>query len=217
MIYFLLGEDLTAKDDKIAAWKQEYLTPPEAHNFDYEVLYVIKCDSLSLKKALVALPAVAQKRVVLLHDCHKLSDRNQELIAEFVLTNHEHLVLILESSQWEAAHSFVKAAQGTKSSVKVVDTGRTAKLNVFDMTRAIAQKKSIEALKILADLFLEGAHPLQIMGGLVWFWGKEKPRMSLLQFEKGLLALGEADLNIKRSRLKPEQAVELLVVKLCAL
>jgi hypothetical protein len=37
------------------------------------------------------------------------------------------------------------------------------------------------------------------------------------KFEKGLLALGEADLNIKRSRLKPEQALELLVVKLCAL
>ena len=217
MIYFLLGENTAGKDTKIAAWKQEYLSSADANNFDYEVLSGHKCDPFVLKKALVALPALAKKRFVLLHDGHKLSDHNQELIAEFSASDHDHIILILESSLWEASHNFVKSVTRTKSSAKVFDTGRAAKLNVFDMTKAIAQQRSADALKVLSDLFSEGTHPLQIMGGLVWFWGSERRRMSSIKFEKGLLALSEADLNIKRSRLKPEQAVELLVVKLCAL
>lgn len=217
MIYFLLGEDTAAKDAKITAWKQEYLASPEAHNFDFETLSGIKCDPAVLKKTLIALPAIAKKRIVVLRDCHKLSEYNQKLIVEFAASNHEHLVLVLESSQWEPTSGFVKAVHKTKSSAKVVDTPRAAKQNVFDMSRAIGQRKSVEALKILSELDGDGIHPLQIMGGLVWFWGSERPRMSPAKFEKGLLALGEADLNIKRSRLKPQQAIELLVVKLCAL
>jgi DNA polymerase III delta subunit len=217
MIYFLLGENTAGKDTKIAAWKQEYLTSSQANNFDYEVLSAIKCDSFALKKALIALPALAKKRLVVLHDCHKLSDHNQELIAEFANSNHDHIALILESSLWEPTHSFIKSIQRIESSAKIMDTGRAAKLNVFHMTKAIGRQNGADALKILSDLFSEGNHPLQIMGGLVWFWGSERQRMSSAKFEKGLLALSEADLNIKRSRLKTEQAVELLVVKLCAL
>src|SRR3989338_1056558 len=108
MIYFLLGEDTAAKDAKIAAWKQEYLSSPEAHSFDFETLSSIKCDPVALKKSFITLPAVAKKRIVILRDCHKLSEINQKLIAEFAASNHEHLVLGLESSQWEAAASFVK-------------------------------------------------------------------------------------------------------------
>ena len=58
---------------------------------------------------------------------------------------------------------------------------------------------------------------LQLMGGLVWFWGKLKQRISAEKFKKGLLHLQEADLNIKRSRIKAEYALEVLVVKLCLL
>lgn len=203
---------MAAKDEQAAGWKKEHLAP-ESYDFDYEVLYGTKCDPLTLKKTLITLPAIAKKRVVFLRDCHKLSDHNQELLSEFAASNHDHIILILESSQWEVTHSFVKAL---KSSAKIIDTGRTAKPNVFDVTRMIGQRRSSDALKVLADLFSDGIHPLQIMGGLVWFWGSERTRMPANRFEKGLLALEEADLNIKRSRLKPEQAVELLVVKLCA-
>jgi DNA polymerase III delta subunit len=214
VIYFLLGEDMAAKEAKVAAWKKEYLVPAESQEFDFEVLYGTKCDPLVLKKALIALPALAKQRVVLLRDGHKFSEHNQSLLSEFAASNHDHLVLIIESSQWEATHSLVKSL---KSSAKIVDTGRAAKQNVFDMTRLIGQRKSGDALKVLSDLFFDGVHPLQIMGGLVWFWGNERPRMPANRFEQGLMALEEADLNIKRSRLRPEQAVEVLVVKLCSL
>ena len=76
------------------------------------------------------------------------------------------------------------------------------------MPRAMSSRNAGEALKILDELLESNVHPLQIMGGLVWYWGKERERLSPQSFYKGLTALEEADLNIKRSRLKPEHAVE---------
>ncbi len=84
------------------------------------------------------------------------------------------------------------------------------------MTRVMANDPA-QALKILNELLEEGIHPLQIMGGLLWFWGKEKFRLKGDRYNKGLLVLQEADLNIKRSRLLPEHAIEVVVVKLCSL
>ena len=52
------------------------------------------------------------------------------------------------------------------------------------------------------------------MGALVWYWGKEGKACGKERFERGLKALEEADLNIKRSRLDPQYAVEKLVVEL---
>jgi DNA polymerase III delta subunit len=51
----------------------------------------------------------------------------------------------------------------------------------------------------------------------VWYWGKEGRMLAKTKFERGLQALEEADLNIKRSRLNPEYAVEKLVVELMSL
>ena len=74
-----------------------------------------------------------------------------------------------------------------------------------------------DALKILGDIFSSGTHPLQVLGGLVWFWGKTKNRLSSQNFNLGLRELQQTDLNIKRSRLKAEYVLEVLVVKLCSL
>src|SRR5689334_11245017 len=109
MIYFLLGENTAGKDTKISAWKQEYLVSADANNFDYESLSGHKCDPAVLKKALIALPALAKKRLVIIQDCHKLSEYNQELILEFAGSNHDHIVLVLESAQWEPTHSVIKS------------------------------------------------------------------------------------------------------------
>ena len=57
------------------------------------------------------------------------------------------------------------------------------------------------------------------IGGLYWlrgksFTGKEGKTLGKERFERGLKALEEADLNIKRSRLNPQHAVEKAVVEL---
>jgi len=86
--------------------------------------------------------------------------------------------------------------------------------NVFDMTKLITARRSGDALKMLDGFYRDNVHPLKIMGALVWYWGKEGKALGPERFERGLKALEEADLNIKRSRLNPQYAVEKLVVEL---
>ena len=112
--------------------------------------------------------------------------------------------------------SFLKK---TKPFVKVPDAPPPAKQNIFDVTRAMTRLRLTEALKILSGLLRDGTHPLQLMGGLVWFWKKCRNRFQTSpdKYEKGLVILQEADLNLKRSRLRPDHALEVLVVKLCGI
>ena len=97
---------------------------------------------------------------------------------------------------------------------KGVVMGKPEGPNVFDMTKLMTARRSGEALKMLAGFYGNNVHPLQIMGALVWYWGKEGKALGRERFERGLKALEEADLNIKRSRLEPQHAVEKLVVEL---
>jgi len=214
MSYLLLGKDKKAKDAKIVELKRKFLSSPDTLEFDYEVLYSHKLDSDTLQKALFALPAVASKRFILIRECHKLSPHNRELIINFLNKKSEKVILVLDSDELEAQNSFVKSLQ---SLVKVLDFYQPPSKNVFDMTRAIGSHNITEALKILSELLVEGVHPLQIMPALVWFWGQGRERMAREKFEKGLSILQRTDLNIKRSRLKPEHAVELAVVQLSSL
>ena len=70
---------------------------------------------------------------------------------------------------------------------------------------------------MLHGFYNQGMYPLQMMGALVWYWGKEGKALGPQRFEKGLKALEEADLNIKRSRFLPEYALEKLIVELVEL
>ena len=214
MTYLFLGEDNDKKEEQIAKIKKETLLSLDAHKFDLEILYANKLPSDTLKKSLMSLPAVAEKRLVLLHTLEKLSPHNKTIIQEFVSEPQSNVVLILESGTLTQGDAFVKKI---RPHVKVIDSLKATKVNVFDMTRAMTSRRSPEALKILHVLFHEGIHPLQIMGGLVWFWGKTRVRLSSEKFEKGLLFLQEADLNIKRSRLKAEYTLEILIVQLCTI
>lgn len=211
MTYLFLGPDYAAKEAKTAELKDKFL-PVESRQFDFETLYAQKLDAETLKKALVALPAIAEQRLVVVKEFHKLSAQNKELILAFV-ENPGKCVLILDSDKIEGDEAFIKKLP---RSVKAGVFGREDKLNVFDMTRAIGMQKKDEALKILWQLLSRGDQPLQLMGGVVWFWKNERNKLAADRFKKGLLALQEADLNIKRSRLKPEHALEVLIVKLCS-
>ena len=215
MTYLFLGEDTLAKDQKIAELKKKILVPPQSFQFDYELLSAAKLEPEVLKKALMALAAIAAKRLIIIRECHRLSPHNQEILFQFLEKSFNHAILVLDSDEWDPKNSFLKKV---RRMVELVEFSTSSKLNVFDLTKAIDFKKEGEALKILDQLTGQGIHPLQVLGTLVWFWGQARSAgVSGEKFEKGLLALQEADLNIKRSRLKAEYAVEFLIVKLCSL
>ncbi len=213
MIYLLFGDNPSAQDAKIEDLKKKILPQAQAAYFDLESFSAHKLTPENFKKSLISLPAVAPKRLLILRDADRLSPANQEILEEFIHSSPKHVDVIL-SFEEAPKETFLKKIKGP--GVQIFDFSSGPKLNVFDMTRAIEMNKKAEALRILSELFEQGIHPLQIMGGLIWFWGKRRERVSPGAFEKGLLALQEADLNIKRSRLAPEHALEIVVVKLCS-
>lgn len=215
MIYLLLGDDKDAKDRKIAEIKAKCLADDSALKLDYESLLGAKLDPDVLKKALISLPAVSKRRLILIRSVNKLDTHNKKIILDFIQTENRHAVVILDSDEESGKSSFFNKIHASAKVMRFT-TGQS-KLNVFDMTRAMDRRDSVGALKILAGLIDDGNHPLQIMGGLVWFWGKLKNKLSREVFKKGLIVLQEADLTIKRSRLKPEYAVEVAVTKLNSL
>lgn len=213
MTYLFLGVDVIAKDSKIATLRKQIFSSGQGLDFDYDVWHAHKLEAETLKKSLLNLPAVSKKRLVIIRDSHKLTPQNQDILQAFIVEKSPHADLILDSEEWDQKTAFVKKVARF---CEVVEFKSEKKLNVFDMTKAIDYQQDAEALKILDQLLSTGNHPLQIMGGLVWAWGKSRERISPQRFERGLLAMQEADLNIKRSRLKPEYALEMLIVKLCS-
>lgn len=211
MIYLFLGEPSPSKDQQIALLRDKIMPDQAVRAFDYDALDGYKLDSAVLKQALLALPAVSKKRLILIRNANKLMADQENMLRDFGVP-HPSTHVILD---WNAgaAKLFEKKCVGN---LKVFRSVVEKKETVFDMTR-LMQRRPEEALKILNQLYADGQHPVQILGALVWFWGTQRNQLSVSNYTKGLQELQEADMRVKRSRLKPEQAVEVALLKLCLL
>ncbi|MCA9401931.1 MAG: hypothetical protein KC713_09900 [Candidatus Omnitrophica bacterium] len=210
----LLGPDTTIKDQKIRESRDMVLKTDDARRLDYDVLYAHKLSADELKKTLTSYPAVGAKRLVVLHEVDRLTSAAQRILLEFLNQPSSSTVLIAESVKSAKDAAFIKKLSAV---METITCGRASSRNVFDVTNAIADRSPGEALKILSALWKEGQHPLQILGGLVWFWGRQRNRLKKDRFMQGLNELQNTDYLIKRSRLPAEHAVEVLIVKLSRL
>ena len=211
MIYLFLGDDLPAKDAGIAEIKNKFFKNfQEALNFDFDNLDARELGTDTLKQAFLTLPVIAPHRLIILRQVHKLKSADIQVLINFCQKPAKHCDVILESTENMLKGDLKDLTLLSKAVVMARPEGP----NVFDMTKLITANRSNEALKMLDGFYREDVHPLQIMGALVWYWGKEGKLLGKERFERGLKALEEADLNIKRSRLNPQYAVEKLVVEL---
>ena len=211
MIYLFLGDDLSAKDAKITEIKNKFFKDSqEALAFDFDNLDAKELKEDALKQAFLTLPVIAPHRLIVLRQVHKLKSADIQVLIKFCQKPAKHCDVILESTE-----NILKGdLKDLPLYAKGVVMGKPEGPNVFDMTKLMTARRSGEALKMLAGFYGNNVHPLQIMGALVWYWGKEGKALGRERFERGLKALEEADLNIKRSRLEPQHAVEKLVVEL---
>ena len=211
MIYLFLGDDLPAKDARITEIKNKlFNSSQEALAFDFDNLDVKELGGDALKKAFLTLPVIASHRLIVLRQIHKLKSADIQVLIDFCKKPAAHCDVILESSE-----NILKGElKDLPLYAKGLVLGKPEGPNVFDMTKLITAHRSGDALKMLDGFYRENVHPLQIMGALVWYWGKEGKSLGKERFARGLKALEEADLNIKRSRLDPQYAVEKLVVEL---
>lgn len=213
-IIMILGDDPSPKEKKLAALKEQCLTSADALKLDYDSLDAYKLSPRVLQETLLALPAVAGRRLVIVRNCQHLTKPVKDVLAAYAAAPFEHLMLVLEAARIPASDPFVKKFH---KKAEIFDFSKGGKQNVFDMTKAISARQTAEALRILSELLKEGDQPLQIMGALVWFWREIQNRLSQARYVQGLQFLQEADLNIKRSRLYPDYALELVVVQLTGL
>lgn len=211
MVHLLIGEDIAAKDRKIVEWKHKIFPSKATSLFDYERLDGADIDAQQLKEALWAMPVVGPKRLVVLSRVHKLDILSKKILLEFIAQDRTDVDLIVDAGGVDVNSSFLKQLM---AGAQIYQTPAPPRHNVFAVTHALSNHDHVQACRILNSLFSEGEHPLQIMGGLVWFWGKLRLKLAKENFHQGLRMLQEADLNIKRSHLNPEHALELLVVKL---
>ncbi len=211
MVHLLTGEDIAAKDQKIAEWKDKIFSSKAASLFDYERLDGADIDAQQLKEALWAMPAVGLKRLVVLSRVHKLDTPSKKILLEFIAQNRTDVDLVVDAGGVDTNSSFLKQLM---VGAQIYQTPAPPRQNVFAVTHALSNHDHVQACRILSSLFSGGEHPLQIMGGLVWFWGKLRFKLSKENFHQGLRMLQESDLNIKRSHLNAQHALELLVVKL---
>lgn len=212
MIYLLIGEDTQAKDTKIASLKAAVLLNPEAAHFDFESLDAQHLSATNFKKSLLSLPMVSKKRLILIRHANLLKKDAIEVLRNFLSVPSEDCDIILEDLD-QLKDEFKEIA----SQAKTFSLGIKQETSIFDMTKLMSSRKTTEALKMLNDFYDQGMYPLQMMGALIWYWGKNGRMLGSVKFEKGLKALEEADLNIKRSRFPAEYAVEKLVVELVEL
>ena len=211
MIYLFLGDDLGVKDAKITEIKNKFFKNfEEAVDFDFDNLDAKALDADGLKQAFLTLPVIAPHRLIIIRQVHKLKSADIQVLINFCKNPAKYCDVILESNENTLKGDLKDLPLYAKGMVMAKPEGP----NVFDMTKLITARRSGEALKMLNGFYKDNAQPVQIMGALVWYWGKEGKALGRERFKRGLQALEEADLNIKRSRLEPRYAVEKVVVEL---
>lgn len=211
MIYLFLGDDLAVKDAKITEIKNKlFKNTQEALAFDFDNLDGRELGTDALKKSFLTLPVIAPHRLIVLRQIHKLKSADTQVLIKFCQKPAKHCDLVLESTENTLKGELKDLPLYAKGVVMAKPEGPS----VFDMTKLMSANRSGDALKMLDGFYNSQIHPLQIMGALVWYWSKEGKACGRQRYEQGLRALEEADLNIKRSRLNPQYAVEKLVVEL---
>lgn len=215
MIYLLTGPDRLSKDQFIQEIKNKLFKDKSAVSFDSDVFYCQKVSKTDFQESLTKLPVVAQKRLVILKNILKAKKDFQDAVLNYLSDPFEHIVLIFDEDKWDGRNAFAKKVKAKKVQTKVF--GQVQEKSIFDMTNAMQSRQPDLALKHAHSMMEQGSHPLQMIGVILWFWKKQSERFSSEVTKKGLSVIQEADLNIKRSKLTPEQSLEVLIVKLCSL
>lgn len=207
MVYLLLGQDASSKDIKLKAIKQEFISK-DYQQFNCDTLYAKELDLSGLQEKILTLPFKSKKRVIVIKNAHALKSNIKEFIIRYVKNPLEHLVMILDLETIDTKDEFVRDIRGACQLFRFKDN---PKVDTFVLSRQIEAKRIESALKVLNQLFQDGEKPERILGGLRYSW----ERYDSIETKRRLKALLDCDIDVKTGRLKPEFALEKLVIRLC--
>jgi DNA polymerase III delta subunit len=213
MHYLLLGTDISLKDTQLQKIKREFFPDGDSFRMDCETLDGFKLSNEKLKIALLSLPALAERRLIIVRHAERLSKENLELLEDFLKSTQTHASVVLDAAMWEAKS---EARKNILLAVRTIGREEAAGANVFDMMDLVGRGDAVRALGVLKDVIDRDGEPERVLGGMLWSWSnKVKPRVPAVKYKKGLLILQEADHQLKRVRFPDrEYALEIALVKL---
>jgi DNA polymerase III delta subunit len=215
-LYLFIGEDSFSKDAKLEELKKEFLSHDTAV-FNFDILYAKELKLVTLQERVLALPLKSKKRIILIKDAQALKQEIKDFLLTFAKENTPHILLVLDINSTPKLNRFRHQDNFSGQIAryaKVYQFKETLYLDTFALARQIESKRADYALKTLNQLLENGEKPEFILGGLRYSYsrGAHTP----LEIRKIIKLLLNCDISIKTGRLKPEFALERLVVRLCS-
>lgn len=209
MVYLFCGQDSFSKDTKLRQLKERFLSKG-IEDFNIDTLYAKESNLKELQEKLLCLPVKAKKRLILIKDAQALKDNVKEFLLKYVKKPEATILLILDVNHKDPKDEFIRQLGRYAETIRFQETSQP---DTFGLSRYIEAKKADFALHILNQLLQNGEKPERILGGLRYSW--QKNNFEPLALRKRLRLLLKCDIDIKTGRLKPEFALEKLVVSLC--
>ena len=208
MIYLFVGQDSLSKDIKLKEIKDQFLAK-DIEDFNQDILYARDLKIMDLQKKLLSFPANSDRRLIIIKDAQDLKPEIKEFLGKYIKNPYPWIILVLDiTERYNPRDDFIKK---NLRSLKIFRFKEDTSANTFDLARNIEQKEVLLSLEILNHLLKNGEKPERILGGMRY--ALEYSGSSDLR--KKLKLLLDCDINIKTGRLKPDIALEKLVVNLC--
>jgi len=210
-VYLFIGQDSASKDARLKKLKDEFL-PPNTQLFNLDVLYGKELSLKELQEKLLCIPLKSKKRIVVIKGSQSLKDDIKEFMLKYALKPRNQVVLVLDVDVYSPKDEFIKQVS---RNAQVCRFKEDIHLDTFALSRAIDSRKSSYALGVLNQLLRNGEKPERILGGLRYSW--ENSTADISQVRRKLRLLLACDIDVKTGRLRPDFALEKLVVNLCCL
>ncbi|TRZ95365.1 hypothetical protein D4R78_03855 [bacterium] len=210
-LYLFIGQDSLAKDSKLKQLKQELLVR-ETEQFNTDTLYARELKLPELQEKILCLPVNSKKRLLVIKGAEDLKKELKDFILKYSRKPYSQIALVLDMNYSEPRDDFIS---GLLRYVQVYRFREAVRLDTFTLSRQIELGRPAYALRVLNQLLENGERPERILGGLRYAW--QKNSQGALAAKKGLKLLLNCDLDIKTGRLKPNFALERLVLCLCGM
>jgi DNA polymerase III delta subunit len=212
MVYLLLGQDIRAKNARLRQLKEQFL-PRASAEFNYAALYGKDLTLKALQENLAFLPVNNPQRILVIKDAQGIDEEPRAYLAEFAKGHPKEIILVIDIDDYQKKDGFVSAISRYARVERFQEASRKA--DAFTLGDSVAAGRADHSLRVLSQLLNAGERPEKILGGLRY--SLEKDGMAPADFKKKLKCLLTCDIEIKTGRLKPQFALEKLVVRLCGL
>lgn len=207
--YLFIGQDAVSKDTKLKKLK-ESIIPAHTQYFNLDILYGKDLTLKELQERLLSLPFQAKRRMVVIKEAQRLKKEIKEFIIKYIRRPKGTTVLVLDIDRYLARDEFIGQVSSYAQTLRFKEE---AHLDAFALSRAIDSQKSGYALRVLNQLLSNGEKPERILGGLRYSW--ENNNADISRTRRKLKALLNCDIEIKSGKLRPDFALERLIVGLC--